>query len=296
MTGWLNSIFAKSEGIVFRLPLLLVLALAIAPSCSASFLWVDPTGGTVINFGAPADNALAIVNAGSFSFPFEGTSYSIFDVSSAGFLWLGGQNGAQSTLLTTQTSALQYFNNGPARIAPAWMYLDETVGGQVTYKVINNPDSTRSFVLTYLNVPLDGYSMDASYYASFQVQLISTGDIVFSYLNFDSNTLIQSNALIGLTPAFNSSSQAIDLTSLVSGVPVTASSSFYDYLTHPNQPSAYLSLLTNQSIVIRPVQNGWQIGPDINTAEMPEPSTIILSLEAIVVLALVQKRLYRTKL
>jgi hypothetical protein len=77
---------------------------------------------------------------------------------------------------------------------------------------------------------------------------------------------------------------------------VTASSSFYDYLTHPNQPSAYLSLLTNQSIVIRPVQNGWQIGPDINTAEMPEPSTIILSLEAIVVLALVQKRLYRTKL
>jgi hypothetical protein len=286
--------FAKSEGILFRLPLLLALALAIAPSCSASFLWVDPTGGTLINFSAPADNALATVNAGSFSFPFEGSSYSIFDVSSAGFLWLGGQNGAQSTLLTTQASALQYFNNGAARIAPAWMYLDETVGGQVTYKLVNNPGGSESFVLTYLNVPLDNYPMDAAYYASFQVQLISTGDIVFSYLNFDSNTLIQSNALIGLTPAFNSSSQPVDLASLTPGAPVTTSSSFYDFLSHP---SIYSSLLTNQSIVIHPVQNGWQIGPDFHTAEVPEPSTIILSLSAaIALLGVAQKRLYRTKL
>jgi hypothetical protein len=285
--------FAKSEGIVFRLPLLLALALAIAPSCLASFLWVDPTGGNVINFGAPADNSLATVNAGSFSFPFEGTSYSIFDVSSAGFVWLGGQNGAQSTLTGSQTSALQYFYNDPARIAPAWMYLDETVGGQVTYKLVTNADGSQSFVLTWLNVPLDGYSMDAAYYASFQVQLVSTGNIVFSYLNFDSNTLIQSNALIGLIPAFNSSSQPVGLTSLTSGIPVTTSASFYDYLSHP---SNYSSLLTNQSIVIRPVQNGWQIGPDPQTAEMPEPSSVILSLGGILVLALVRKRLYSTKL
>jgi hypothetical protein len=284
--------FAKSEGIVFRLPLLL--ALALAPSCSASFLWVDPTGGTAINFGAPADNSLATVNAGSFSFPFEGTSYSIFDVSSAGFVWLGGQNGAQSTLTGSQASALQYFYNDPARIAPAWMYLDETVGGQVTYKLVNNADGSRSFVLTYLNVPLDGYAMDAAYYASFQVQLVSTGDIVFSYLNFDSNTLIQSNALIGLIPAFSSSSQPVGLTSLTAGIPVTTSASFYDYLSHP---SNYSSLLTNQSIVIHPVQNGWQIGPDPQTAEAPEPSSVVLSLGGILLLlAFVRKRLYSTKL
>ena len=122
-------------------------------------------------------------------------------------------------------------------------------------------------MITFAGIPSDSSTSDP---ATFQVQLFSTGEIIFSYMLFDSNSLGSDGALIGLTSAGNSSPVAINLASVLAGTPLTTSptptTSIYDYLQQDGSFS-----LTGQSLVFLPQTNGGFLITD----GAPEPGTLL---------------------
>lgn len=219
-----------------------------------------------------ADDGIQTINASQlgFLFPFEGTSYNSLVVTTNGFIWLGASNGTQCCVLSNEQTAVNYFQQGGARIAPAWYDLDPAAGGSVYFNSITNPDGHQDAVLTFVQIPPDATDLAAQFQATFQVQLLDTGMVIFSYDQLNFTTLGASPAaMVGLTPA-SGAPVAIDFLNLQSGSPVfSATSSVYDYL-----PGTSNFNLSGQSIVFNPQANGtWQIGPDVLTSEVPEPAT-----------------------
>jgi hypothetical protein len=247
-------------------PIVLVLLCALLPAVSrASLIW-DPVGNplSVSSFSPNGSDGVQTVNLGStYAFPFEGTTYPSINVTTSGFIWLGSaSNGSQCCILgsgemTTETA----FDQGPARIAPGWADLRPDLGGSVDFNQISDANGTRS-VITYLNVPTNPSNLSED--ISFQVQLYTSGEIIFSYMQFDGISLGSNFAtVIGVTPIGPTSPTMTDFTTLQMLGPVT---SVFDYV----QLSSSFSL-AGDSFIFTPVANDQlQI-----SSPLPEPSTFI---------------------
>ena len=149
------------------------------------------------NFGTPlnlTDDSTTAVMFGSFVFPFAGSVFTgsdVLDISSNGFLSLGGSNGNDCC-----NGDLNEFLNDPfARISPLWADIDpaNTAMDDVfigTFNDDTDPEDDR-LVVTW----------DAQHWGSgedvlFQVQLLDTGVIVFGY---NGVSALDRNTLIGIT-------------------------------------------------------------------------------------------------
>jgi hypothetical protein len=248
--------------------LALFCALWPAPSC-ASLIWVSNVG-TDVTSSFNSDGLLPetlSVSSVAWSLPFQGAPgpYGLLTISTAGFIYLGGLNTSECCVTSTLTDALTALTGGPARIAPAWYDLQPTSAGHVYFNQFSNGTGDEA-VITFAGVPSDSSTSDP---ATFQMQLFSTGEIIFSYMLFDSKSLGSDGALIGLTSAGNASPVAVDLSSVLAGNPVltspTSTTSIYDYL----QPNSSFDF-TGQSIVFLPQTNG---GFLVNNGT-PEPGTL----------------------
>jgi hypothetical protein len=264
-------------------PAVLVLLSALLPAASrASLIW-DPVGtalspGNFIDTNA-SDGLQQVALGAQYAFPFEGTTFQSVYVTTSGFLWLGGFNGSQCCILgngqpTTETA----FEQGWGRIAPAWADLRPDLGGSVDVNQISDANGTRTDI-TYLNVPTTNPA-NANATVSFQVQLFTTGEIVFSYLQFSGASLGSNTAtVIGLTP-LGGTPQNVDFTNLQSTGPV---SSVFDYL----QTGSGFNL-SGDSFIFTPVGNTDTFL--LSASSTPEPSTLIPTAGVVFLFALIFTR------
>jgi hypothetical protein len=254
---------------------LLVFCSFLPAKSRASLIWDSNIGAAlpIGSFSPASSDGWQNVNVPApFAFPFLGSSYTSLFVSTSGFVWLGGQNGGQCCALSTPSFALDLFKDGSPRLSGGWAALRPDVGG--TVNVAENSDSLGSrTVITYSNVATDATNL---HHVTFQMQLFTTGEIVFSYQDFSSAGLGANAAtLIGVTRG-----QALDTPVAVdfSGLPLTIGVSAYDLLS-TNSPGFDLS---GQSWVFTPLPRdaGFQVGATLT----PEPSTFLLAASAILLL------------
>ncbi|MBI3844012.1 MAG: hypothetical protein HY292_05165 [Planctomycetes bacterium] len=134
-------------------------------------------------------------SAFNFSFPFAGTTYSgssILSISSNGFVSLGGDNGpgccdGLPNLL---------LSDAYPKLAPLWIDLNPSVGGQITIGQFNDwggPETDR-LVITW-----ETFFYGTNRRLATQLQMLSNGTIVFGYRCLD-GTAESRYTLIGISP------------------------------------------------------------------------------------------------
>ena len=187
---------------------IMLLALGIAATQSSAVyaqppVWESQTGATLP--GQALDNVNdGIVNLtfGSMSFPFAGKTYTgadILNISSNGFISLGGDNG-NGCCDGDPTALVQ---GAFPRIAPLWTDLNPNGvagGGDIFINTFNDDDDPAidRIVITFAS----GFS-DCAYNACsalVQVQLLEDGTIIFGYNGIVQNVNQTSDILIGLSP------------------------------------------------------------------------------------------------
>jgi hypothetical protein len=246
----------------------------LAPASRASFIWNTNLGAAISASTFDTDNGV-VPETLDFILPFEGTDYTASNslyISEAGFVWLGGHNTPENTGVGSLGQAEQLFDQGSPRIAPAWYDVDPDLGGNVYFN-----QTSDEAIITFDAVPSDS-SGDAT--ATFQMQLFSTGEIIFSYMLLDSSSLgSDPAALIGVTPGQGDSAVAVDLQNALAGQPMTVpSQGLYDYLQPPLD-------IVDQSIIFIPQADGsWALNP------VPEPATLIPAAAACLLLCAMPKR------
>ena len=243
---------------------LILLAAAFSPVCHAGFYW-DTPGTALTNFNNPS-SGLDTVNLGAaYAFQFEGVTYNSIIVSTAGFIWLGGSNTNQCCVLTDPVSAGNYFNSGAARIAPGWADLLTNLGGSVDFNQITDASGARS-VITWQNVPTTSPA-NASAEVTFQLQLFTSGQIIFSYQSFNWADLGSNTAtVVGVTPGGAAPYLPVDFTTLGGSMSIP-SGGIYDYLSSSANPAMDFS---GQSFILNPTADSVTV-----TSSVPEPSTMI---------------------
>jgi len=137
-----------------------LLTLGVSPASATPLIWEPVFGAAVVS----GDDSLANAAFG-FTFNFLGTNYVNGEVSTNGFLSLGGSNG--SGCCDADVAALLAGND---RIAPAWFDFVGTV-------FLNTSVAGRA-VFTW-----QGNEFSNSTQSTFQVQLFNTGQIIFGYDN-----------------------------------------------------------------------------------------------------------------
>jgi len=272
--------FANHAGVLGWLVLLVFCVLMPARS-RAGLIWDNNIGAALPNasFSPSSSDGWQNVNVPpAFAFPFLGTTYTSLFVSTSGFVWLGGQNGGQCCAVSSNPPlALDFFANGSPRLSGGWASLRPDVSG--TVNVAENTDAAGSrTVITYNNVATDTIN---AHHVTFQMQLYTTGVIIFSYQNFSSADLGANTAtLIGVTRGQALDTPvAVDFTSL----PLTIGDSAYDILSV--NPGFDLS---GQSLVFTP--RARNAGFDVAAALVPEPSTFLFAASAILFLCFKYKR------
>src|SRR5713226_5985011 len=153
-------------------------AATIPPVWESSF-------GVPIPGGAQFDDGTSSIALG-FLFPFQGATYATATVSSNGFLQLGGSNGSRCC-----NGFVSTFLAGFPTISPFWFDLYPPGGGAV--KLNTFPGRA---VITWDGVP--GFSSGPG--NTFQMQLLSSGQIIFGYVQADNTTVTGHQVLIGVTP------------------------------------------------------------------------------------------------
>jgi hypothetical protein len=280
---------------------------ALSPSASrASLIWESnvgsalPLSGFLANgvSGAPTPaNGLQIVPLDAqHDFTFEGGTVTSLMVATSGFVWLQFSNNppqsntAQCCVLGNMIDAKNFFEQGVARILPGWAALRPDLGGSIDFNQISDANGNRT-VVTYQNV-----ATDATHTVSFQVQLFTSGQIIFSYLHFDATSLGPNLAtVIGLTSGGDFSPLTVDFQNILAGNPLTTgSSSLFDYLAVANGLN-----LSGNSLIFTPITggtttpgggaqalNGWTVA----AATVPEPATFIPAAGTLLLLTFIRIR------
>jgi hypothetical protein len=232
-----------------------------APALHANYIW-NTNMGSAVSFSPTTGLAPEPL---SFTLPYEGNPYTSLTISPAGFVWIGSTNTSQCCIPNDESDFLDDFEGGPARIAPLWLDVN-TASGSVYFNQTSD-GTTSDAIITFLDVaPLYG-SPSSSDLASYQMQLFSNGDILFSYMTFDPNSLgTDAGGLIGLTSAGNFSPTAADLSSVFGGGTLSINStSIYDYL-----PVTGSFDFSGQSILFTPTSaNSFTVSNGV-----PEPATL----------------------
>lgn len=263
--------------------IVLLTCCALLPARSqASLIWDSNIGSALPNGSfspLSSDGSQNVTIPNAYAFPFLGSSYTSLYISTSGFVWLGGQNGGQCCVLSTPSVAVSDFENGSPRLSGGWAALRPDVSG--TVNVAENTDASGSrTVITYSNVATDATNL---HHVTFQMQLFTTGVIVYSFQDFTSGGLGANAAtLIGVTRGQALDTPvAVDFTSL----PLTIGYSSYDILS-TSSPGFNLS---GDSLVFTPLANG--SGFQVTSASTPEPGTFGLAGAAILLLVFRAKRL-----
>jgi hypothetical protein len=157
------------------------------------------------NFGSPLgvfDDSTVDVTFGSnsFSFPFEGVTYSgssILSISSNGFVSLGGDNGdgccdPNGTTLTGATYPI---------IAPMWIDLFSTNGGGFGDTYLNVFNDAGGPANDRLVVTWQAWQYENHQTFTFQVQLKSDGTIIFGYNGYVTAGIPLDSVVIGVSPS-----------------------------------------------------------------------------------------------
>jgi hypothetical protein len=265
----------------------LVFFCVLAPQASrATLIWESNIGNPLPGTFSPSnsDGLQSVVLGAAYAFPFEGTNVTSLSVATSGLVWLNtSANGSQCCILGNSGAALTAFEQGPARIIPGWAALQPGPAGPVDFNQISDANGTRT-VLTFYQV-----ATSPSTNVTFQLQLFTTGEIIFSYLNFSGTSLGPNAAtVLGLTSGGDFSPNMFDFTALQPGVPVTVTgASIYDYL-----PTSGLNL-SGDSFILTPTPAGTPAGWVVTDASTPEPSTLISTAAAILLLAFTRTRRIR---
>jgi hypothetical protein len=271
----------------------------LTPASQASFIWESNVGSPLLTsaFAPTSSDGIQPKSLNPpYTFPFEGTPYTSINIYTSGFIYLGTDSSlGQCCVLGAPSTAMTLFEQGPARVAPGWATLRPDLGGEVDFNQITDAGGSRT-VITYSNVPTDPSNLSKR--VTFQVQLFSTGEMAFSYQQFDWNSLgLSQGTVLGLTPAgAGMTTQTVDFTALTPGVPTFFSGqSLYDYLTNIGSPGcksgpSCLSL-SGESFDFVPSANGsgWTVTAALAPA-VPEPSTFIPGFGAILLFSFVRFR------
>jgi hypothetical protein len=243
---------------------LILLTAAFSPASRAGLIWDNP-GNALSNFNNPT-SGLDTVDLGSqYAFQFEGVTYNSIIVSTAGFIWLGGSNTSECCVLTSSAAAASYFNSGAARIAPGWADLLTNLGGSVDFNQVTDANGSRS-VITWQSVPTTSPA-NGTADVTFQVQLYTSGQIIFSYQSFNWADLGSNTAtVIGVTPGGAAPYLDVDFTTIGGSLSVP-SGGIYDYQSSSANPGMDLS---GQSFILNPTASSVTV-----TSTIPEPSTLI---------------------
>jgi hypothetical protein len=261
---------SRRDGAMPSWILLPLLCALIAPLSHASLIWDNNFGTQLVtaNFldqpggsSNPSDGLQTVQLDPQYKFTFQGSTYDSIIVTTSGFVWLGASNQAQCCDVGNFGDTITNFIDGPPRIAPGWADLRPDAGGGIYVNEITDSLGSRTDV-TWANVATDPNDLGN---VTFQLQIYTNGEIIFSYLNFDSASLGPNLAtMIGLTPLFGSP-QPLDFNNLPQ---FSSSGSVYDYLVTGGAGFN----LNNHSIVFTPNGLDWTLSSTVVT---PEPATFL---------------------
>jgi hypothetical protein len=221
-------------------------------------IWESNFGGSVL-IGDDSTTTVAL----GFGFTFLGNTYTSVEISSNGFLSLGGSNGSGCC-----DASVSGFLSGAPRIAAAWYDLISPPGS------IKHNSLAGKEVFTWDGVP----EFSNSNPNRFQIQLFSTGQIVFGYdvLNPLEDGGHRHHALIGVTGGGGSPDPGE--TDYTAALPLTTSGgTVYEFFNRgPNgatggTPDTFDVAGTN--ICFDPSGSGWNVN-SCGGAPVPEPASL----------------------
>ena len=166
-------------------------------------IWESRLGATVP--GQALDNrndGTVSLTFETMSFPFDGIVYTgndILNISSNGFISLGGDNGDGCC----DGDPANLTGDPFPRIAPYWIDLDPgSQGGDIYYKTFNddNDPETDRIVITFSTGFSECSDIGSVCYVHAQVQLLEDGTIIFGYNGIGINNSITNDLLVGISP------------------------------------------------------------------------------------------------
>jgi len=191
---------------------MMLLALCIVAAKSTAVfaqppVWEAQTGSTLPGQALDnINNGIVNLTFGSMSFPFAGKTYTggdILNISSNGFISLGGNNGDGCVNLDCSGKSQQLLDFSNPTIAPLWTDLNPNGvagGGDIFINTFNddNDPAIDRIVITFAT----GFSDCANNACSalVQVQLLEDGTIIFGYNGISQTNSQLSNILVGLSP------------------------------------------------------------------------------------------------
>src|SRR5262249_26344495 len=267
-----KTLFSRRYSLAF--PLIALLLSVNGRAGTVPPIW-ETNFGSAVTFSPSADDGTVVVNFG-FAFPFLGNTYTQGSLSSNGFLWLNPAN--VDPQFDGNVSA---FLAGDPRIAGGWNDLNSSASGSVNFNTFGGNRA----VITFQGVPEFGTTTPYT----FQMQLLSTGRIVFGY-NLFPTPAAADNILIGVTPGNGAADPGSS--DLLNGTPFISSvGTVYQFIAGPAIGPLALSTFEGSNVIFDPNGSGFNVTTQTTAAAVPEPGTFgMLGMGAVALLALVRRR------
>jgi hypothetical protein len=235
-------------------------------------VWEAQTGATLPGQALDnVDDGSVNLDFGSMSFPFDGTTYTgtdILNISSNGFISLGGDNGDGCTADDCSGNPAALTGDAFPRIAPFWTDLDPGgEGGDIfisTFDDDDDPDIDR-IVITFATGFNDCANNECSTLT--QVQLLEDGTIIFAYNGSVQTSSQTTDILVGVSPGGGVADPGS--TNLSASVPFDSGTEATVYELFTGSPPPFD--LDDSNLVFSPNGNG---GYDVSdTLPAPPPSS-----------------------